>query len=31
MARVRGAGTKSTEGRVEAALIAAGVEDWEKG
>ncbi len=30
MARVRGAGNKSTEGRVEAALIAAGVEGWEK-
>ncbi len=30
MARVRGAGNESTEGRVEAALVAAGVEGWEK-
>ena len=30
MARVRGAGNKSTEGRVEAALLAAGIEGWEK-
>jgi len=30
MARVRGAGNKSTEGRVEAALVTAGVEGWEK-
>jgi DNA mismatch endonuclease (patch repair protein) len=30
MARVRAAGNKSTEGRVEAALIAAGIDGWEK-
>ncbi len=30
MARVRGAGNKFTEGQVEAALIAVGVEGWEK-
>ncbi len=30
MAKVRGSGNKSTEGRVEAALRAAGIEGWEK-
>lgn len=30
MAKVRNAGNKSTEGRVEAALIEDGIEGWEK-
>jgi DNA mismatch endonuclease (patch repair protein) len=30
MSRVRRAGNKSTEGRVEAALLAAGIGGWEK-
>lgn len=30
MSKVRGTGNKSTEGRVEQALIAAGIEGWEK-
>src|SRR5690348_17217608 len=30
MSKVRGTGNKSTEGRVEAALIAAGITGWEK-
>jgi DNA mismatch endonuclease (patch repair protein) len=30
MSKVRGSGNKSTEGRVEVALLEAGIEGWEK-